>query len=143
MSERTEAEQREHERREQERRERERRAAIYRQIGEKQNQITSLNSSLSALSIHNANLTNSVNKWTNAKQGFFQEEITRTVTVKNVFEGTAAESVKKQNEQEINKMDGKIKQTNDVQSGIRRQIGKVNTKIGTLNSEITSLRNQL
>ena len=143
MSERTEAEQREHERREQERRERERRAAIYRQIGEKQNQITSLNSSLSALSIHNANLTNSVNKWTNAKQGFFQEEITRMVVVKNVFEGTAAEAVKKQNEQEIKKMDGKIKQTNDVQSGIRRQIGKVNTKIGTLNSEITSLRNQL
>lgn len=143
MSDMTEVEQREAERREQERREQERRATICRQINEKQSQISSLNNSLSALSIHNANLANSVNKWTNAKQAFSQEEITSTVVVKNVFEGTAAESVKKQNEQEITKMDGKIKQTNDVQSGIRRQIGKVNTKIGTLNSESTSLRNQL
>lgn len=120
-----------------------RRAAIQAQIDARNGQIGQFNGILSELQSEKTEMTNSIQKWMNAKELFWQENITYAGEVKNIFEGQAAKSVKQQNDSHITLMDGKMTTAIAIKDAISGQENKVRTKIGTLSTEIANLRSQL
>lgn len=120
-----------------------RRSRILSEIWNKQCEVSHLKSQIKALEDSKINLNNSVHKWTDAKSRFEKNYVAKNVVVKNVFEGKAAESVQKNNETRIVNMDEKIKMVVSIEEKLSSQIESVSTKVITLNSEITDLRNQL
>lgn len=123
--------------------EKERKQKIQNQITAKNNEIARCNGFVSELQSERNDMNNSLQKWINAKTVFNQEEISKNVEIKNVFEGTAARSAKVANEAKIIQMDGKMSSAATVKDGISIQETKVNTRISTLNTQIANLRSQL
>ncbi len=125
------------------REEAERKAAIQAQIDTRNGQIAQFNGIISELQAERTDMTNSIQKWTNAKGVFWQEDITYVGEVKNIFEGEAAKSIKQQNDSKIILMDEKMTSAIAIKDSVGGQENRVRTKIGTLNAEIANLRSQL
>lgn len=120
-----------------------RKAEIQAQIDTRNGQIAQFNGIISELQAERTDMTNSIQKWMNAKEVFWQEDITYVGEVKNIFEGEAAKSIKQQNDSKIILMDGKMTSAITIKDSVSGQENRVRTKIGTLNTEIANLRSQL
>lgn len=120
-----------------------RRAAILSQISARQSEVSLLTSKKTALVNYKTNLTNSIQKWTDAKNRFEEDNVAKNVVVKDIFEGSTAETVQKKNANRITKMDAKMTKAVSVKDGITTQVSAVTGRINTLNYEISGLRSQL
>ena len=128
---------------ERQRREAERRARIYRAIAAKKSQVSNLSSKKSVLQGEMNRLGGYVNDWNTSKNSFNGDELTKKVVLKEVFEGKAADSLRAKKEAMISTMDNKIAATASIKSRLSGQISRVQAKIESLNSEISSLYAQL
>lgn len=128
---------------ERQRREAERRARIYRAIAAKKSQVSNLSSKKSVLQGEMNRLGGYVNDWNTSKNSFNGDELTKKVVLKEVFEGKAADSLRTKKEAMISTMDSKIAATASIKSRLSGQISRVQAKIESLNSEISSLYAQL
>lgn len=120
-----------------------RKAEIQAQIDTRNGQIGQLNGIISELQSERTDITNSIQKWMNAKEAFGQEDITYMGEIKNIFEGEAAKSIKQQNDSKVILMDGKMRSAIAIKDSISGQESRVRTKISTLSIEIANLRSQL
>ena len=128
---------------ERQRREAERRARIYRAIAAKKSQVSNLSSKKSVWQGEMNRLGGYVNDWNTSKNSFNGDELTKKVVLKEVFEGKAADSLRTKKEAMISTMDSKIAATASIKSRLSGQISRVQAKIESLNSEISSLYAQL
>lgn len=120
-----------------------RKAAIQAQIDARNGQIGQLSGIIPELQSERTDMTNSIQKWMNAKEVFWQENITYAGEVKNIFEGQAAKSVKQQNDSKISLMDGKMTNATAIKDSISVQENSVRTRISILSTEIRNLRSRL
>lgn len=120
-----------------------RKAEIQAQIDTRNGQIGQFNGTISELQSERTDITNSIQKWMNAKEVFWQEDITYIGEIKNIFEGEAAKSIKQQNDSKVILMDGKMRSAIAIKDSISGQESRVRTKISTLSIEIANLRSQL
>lgn len=97
----------------------------------------------SSLATIRDNMQKSIDHWEDAKKTFYQCDIAKNVVKKNIFEGTASETVRTKNSQKIQKVDGKISDARSVKDKINGQINIINGKIGAVETQNTQLRSQL
>lgn len=125
---------------EQERRKKE---EINGKINEKNTLIGNCQNIKNELEAEKSAIVNAINDWNEAKKTYYSEKIAEEVVIKNVFEGTAAETVKAKNKSKIQKMDSKVQKASEIIEWIDKQLNTLNDKITSLQGEIANLQKQL
>lgn len=123
--------------------ERRRKEEINGKIGEKNKLIGNCQSVKEELEAEKSAMVSAINDWNEAKKTYYSNKIAKEVVIKNVFEGTAAETVRTQNESKIQNMDGKVQKAAEVIEWIEKQLSTLNAKITSLQGEIANLQKQL
>lgn len=131
------------------RKERERQREIER-VNAINNQIANNNATITAyrgwetsLNGIKSDMQGAIDSWKDAKTKFSKCHIAKNVEVKNVFEGTAAASVKSKNGIKIAEVDAIIGKAEDVMKEIGKQADNISGKITELETENTRLQGQL
>lgn len=127
----------------QEEREEQRKKEVSGKITEKNRMLGDCQNKKNELNQEKTAIVNAINRWKEAKRVYNSYEIAKEVVKKDVFEGAAAETVKKKNEAKIKEIDKKVGKAEEILSWIDKQLTALDSRITLLSQEIVSLQSQL
>lgn len=126
------------------RRERERRrAAVQRKIDDWSGKLSDVTSQISALGTEKGNLETYMEEWEAQKSKYNGNNILSEVVIVNTFEGVCADNIKDDFTEAVTAMDWTYNGVNVMRGDIDTQIARLNEYKATINSKLTSLRNEL
>lgn len=120
-----------------------RRAAIQSQIHQWDDKLLWVNSQLSGLEAEQSELNSYLGDWSAQKNIYSGNDILSEVVIVNVFEGVCADKIKSDFSACIKKMDQTWGEVYRLKENVGVQIARLKQYSSTINTRLTSLRNEL